>query len=87
VCGRSKPASFNGRDKSGHTSEAINFLILLASNDRSRDAIVLPGAHGHFDNALPEMGTPPAGRWRVTRPSVPTATIRRETAKAQPRHG
>jgi hypothetical protein len=54
---RSKPASFNDRDKSGRTSEAIHFLTLLAPNDRSRDAGVLPGAHGHFDNALPEMGT------------------------------
>ena len=64
--GRSKPASFNDRDKSGHTSEAIHFLTLLAPNDRSRDAVVLPGAHGHFDNALPETGTTLAGRWRMT---------------------
>ena len=46
--------------------EAIHFLILLTPNDRSRDAVVLPGAHGHFDNALPETGTALAARWRIT---------------------
>ena len=63
---RSKPASFNDRDESGHTSEAIHFLTLLGPDDRSRDAGVLPGAHGHFDNALPEMGKTLAARWRMT---------------------
>jgi hypothetical protein len=79
---RNKPASFNDRDESGHTSEAIHFLTLLAPNDRSRDAVVLPGAHGHFDNALPAMGTTLAARWRTTGPLVPATTILRETAKA-----